>query len=70
MASVPQEVKIISLGFAEISLAVAFRAFVTIFSACMPKICKDDGLPQVAVKALFIYLIAFSQGFVVAELSR
>ena len=70
LASVPQEVNIISFSFAEIVLAIVCLAQVTTSSAFIPKICKEEGLPQSLVKALFIYSTAFLHGFVVALLSR
>jgi len=54
IASVPEEVKIISEGDTANSLAIFFRAFSMKAFVVLPKLCVEEGLPKY-VKELYIF---------------
>ena len=60
----------ISSSAAFIVFATKRRAREISVSALIPNICSEEGFPQLQLSALFTYSIAFSQGFVVALLSK
>ncbi len=66
LASVPDPVKITSLGSEPIASAITSRASSTLFRAERPSVCNEDGLPTCARAAVIAVIARGFMGVVAA----